>query len=256
MPFLQAQLARVRGPFGKKLPISSVTRDHLERLGVTQGSLDFYEGAIVRLASTGPPDQLEALAGRLAQILNNISMDNERGARVLMDEMLRSAVHTAAQPFLATVIVPDMKLAIDTGEGITIHHPETGYQLSITGHIDYTLVGCLPENRAADNLAHYLPEAVAQALTLITYSGTDKVYFCLTTGLTWIFVILVKNGTGNFVYYHSQPRVIDWRLLSSRSYGPNTLRSLDQVMKLIQEWLTPSNGSFDLLFQLAPSVDE
>ncbi|TFK69573.1 hypothetical protein BDN72DRAFT_897150 [Pluteus cervinus] len=75
----------------------------------------------------------------------------------------------------------------------------------------------------------YIPEAVGQAISLLTSRNLPEVRFCLTDGAIWMFFIL-KRQDQTFMYYQS----------AMRFFGHAA--QLRQTIVLLCEWLRPTKA--------------
>jgi len=91
----------------------------------------------------------------------------------------------------------------------------------------------------------FLPEAVGQALALAKLTSEKSVRFCLSNGTSWIFAVVIDNGT--LAYHESTIRRLESSTMKER--GEAALDRVQQLLVLIREWLNPTdaNGLYKLI---------
>ncbi|KAF5339854.1 hypothetical protein D9611_009067 [Ephemerocybe angulata] len=146
-----------------------------------------------------------------------------------------------------------------------------GYEVTFSGSVDYAIVEYVPD-QAGDHrarlvgpdpfveeyvyqvaegrlflveakrqpagktsLGSFIPEAVTQAMVVLSNSKEDTVRFCLSDGEKFIFFIL-KRENSSYTYYRS---------ITQNLYRPGNAHFEDQlrrVVGLLLEWLRPTGG--------------
>ncbi|PPQ74684.1 hypothetical protein CVT26_007667 [Gymnopilus dilepis] len=227
----------LRGAKKPKLSFSSFTKTELEILGVRRGRLVFKQKALHDLATKTTSQaaaEVKALRARIIDIYDLVNMDYEAGSRMILDAVLLALGKTSL-PGCAVAILPEMRIA--TGDGIKVRNPATGYELWLTGNIDYAVIGYKDELDNKDRLigvdnsrhdalkvaqSHFIlieakhqndgeplassmPEAVGQAIAVAELTSHTEIRFCLSNGRSWFFGIL-KNEASGWVYYQSTAR--------------------------------------------------
>ncbi|KAI9068072.1 hypothetical protein FKP32DRAFT_1535239, partial [Trametes sanguinea] len=208
------------------------------------------------------------LRTRLLEIYNHVSMD-VTGARMILDAMLLALpkLVTRSQTGLDIAIMPELRLA--PTDGVQITNSQTGYQLWLTGSVDYAvikytldddgnnkgkfdarllgsgglrknnvlkiargrlfLVKAKRENPDRSGLASYVPEAVSQAMAVIKSTGSPRVRYCLSNGATWLFCLLMFENN-QWRNYVAPPLQLKDRIEASDE-------GLRLIVQLLLEWV-------------------
>ncbi|KDQ55015.1 hypothetical protein JAAARDRAFT_134414 [Jaapia argillacea MUCL 33604] len=240
----------------------------LLKLGVTRKRLVFSSDKLDRLADGLTPKaqtEVPKLRARLLDIYAHVNMDvGHAGSRMLLDAVLLSLASIVSDGRSNVAIFPEMNIVPQ--DGVQILNPLSGYQVWLSGNVDYAVVQYQDESDNRDrllglggtredvfdiaegrlflveakrhvsegsSLGAYMPEAVSQALALATLTSRKEVRFCLSNGQTWIFSLL-KSEEKKWVYYESAARQLN-HILVELSDKP-----LRQIVQLVLEWLTPS----------------
>jgi len=233
----------------------------------------------------GVPEEIMSLRTRLIEIYDHVNMDFEAGSRMLLNAVLLTIAKMTSgrNADTSVAILPEMRLS--SGDGIVVANPDTNFQAWLTGHVDYGVVQYLDQDdnkarflgvdasrdgilqladgrlflveakRISDkeaNLSHHMPEAVGQAIALSELTGQNTVRFCLSNGHSWIFAILVKDeSTGQRTYYESSPKYLDKNVILDASRDAS-LNSIQQIVELVLQWLSPTVASPESLYTLKP----
>ncbi|KAJ3515144.1 hypothetical protein NLJ89_g1955 [Agrocybe chaxingu] len=80
-------------------------------------------------------------------------------------------------------------------------------------------------------LSAFVPEAVTQAMSVMSNSNQNVVRFCLSDGFRFIFFVL-KQENGRYTYYQSTAREL-------RPEDPAFDERLKEIVHLLVEWLHP-----------------
>src|ERR1700722_10371168 len=64
----------------------------------------------------------------------------------------------------------------------------------------------------------------------------NRVRFCLSNGLLWIFAILEKGENGKRAYYESTPRYIDKKV--GQTQFENSHRGIQEIVELVLQWVS------------------
>jgi len=243
----------------------SFTKVEILALGVRRGRLVFNTSAIQALVlktTSHAAAEVQALRTQISDIYGRVNMDYEAGSRMILDAILLALGKTLSGE-CAVAILPEMK--IGTGEGIQVRNSATGYELWLTGSIDYAVIGYKDEldnkerllgvdssrddaltvaqsrfllieakrQNNQESLSSSVAEGVGQAIAVAEFTSQPQVRFCLSNGRSWIFCILTKDGSG-WVYYESSAR----HLKEALSEG-----SVAEIMELVSKWLTPTGES-------------
>lgn len=146
------------------MSFSTVSMSELQQLGVQYGRLIINEPVLATLASSPPPKvatEIQVLTGRLIEIYDCVNMNvsfyfslfflsrrnvslmlflcqYEAGTHMLLDAILLSLRRIASAPPLDVAIFPELPLASADGAHITNYR--SGYELFLTGSIDYAVI--------------------------------------------------------------------------------------------------------------------
>lgn len=154
---------------------------------------------------------------------------------MILDAILLALAEIASTQKRGVAILPEMRIA--QGDGVQVSNPVSGYELWLSGNVDYVVIEyedvrdykdrlLAPGGSREDafdisqghlflveakrqsleqSLVSYIPEAVSQAIALLRSANLPEVRFCLSDGQTWIFFILqLANET--LTYYESATR--------------------------------------------------
>ncbi|KIJ42161.1 hypothetical protein M422DRAFT_60388 [Sphaerobolus stellatus SS14] len=256
----------------QRVTFSTVTSEDLKKAGVTRKPLYFDPAKVIQLAeglTMNAEAEIVDLYSRIKKIYARVNMDVS-GSRMVLDSILLALAEIISDKQRGVAILPEMRIA--QGDGVPITHPVSGYELWLSGSVDYAVIdyedmrdykdrllapggsredtfniakGCLflvaaKCQSSVQSLASYIPEAVSQAIALLKSASLPEVRFCLSDGQTWIFFILkLENGTP--IYYESATRRL------SRDALENSDMPLREIVQLICEWLRPTmTGLFEL----------
>ncbi|KAF6741953.1 hypothetical protein DFP72DRAFT_941022 [Ephemerocybe angulata] len=230
-----------------KVSFSNASMTELENLGVEEGYLVFVNGKLNSLLEENKKDDLlnksfNDLLSQLHKIYQRVNMDYEAGARTVLDAILLflGDVISVKSPHRDIAIIPEMK----PHEAL---FKKDGYEVTFSGSVDYAIVE-YEADQAGDHrarlvgpnsfgetyvyrvgagrfflveakrqagktsLVSFIPEAVTQAMVVLSNSKKDTVRFCLSDGEQFIFFIL-KRENGSYT-----------------------------VVGLLLEWLRPTGG--------------
>jgi len=203
------------------------------------------------------------LHSRIKKIYARVNMDYEPGSRMILDAVLLALAEIASTQKRGVAILPEMRIA--QGDGVQISHPVSGYELWLSGNVDYAVIEyedvrdykdrlLAPGGSREDvfdiskgrlflveakrqsleqSLVSYIPEAVSQAIALLRSTNLQEVRFCLSDGQTWIFFIL-RLANETLTYYESATRRL------SRDVVENSDLPLREIVQLVCEWLRPT----------------
>ncbi|KAF8071973.1 hypothetical protein FPV67DRAFT_1560692 [Lyophyllum atratum] len=213
--------------------------------------------------ATNAEAEIADLHSRIKKIYARVNMDYEAGSRMILDAILLALAEIASTQKSGVAILPEMRIA--QGDGVQISHPVSGYELWLSGNVDYAVIEyddvrdykdrlLAPGGSREDafeiakgrlflveakrqslqqSLVAYIPEAVSQAIALLKSANLPEVRFCLSDGQTWIFFIL-KSENGTLTYYESAARRL------SRDVVENSDLPLREIVQLVCEWLSPT----------------
>lgn len=248
-----------------RLTFSTVKSEDLSNVGVVRKLLFFDSFQVAELAKALPAN-LEAevtdLHSRIKKIYGSVNMEYETGARMILDSILLALTEIASFNQRNVAILPEMK--IPPADEVQITHPVSGFQLWLSGNVDYAVIeyenvrdykdrllaaggsrdavglskGRLflveaKRQNSDNNLLSNIPEAVSQAIALLKSANFLEVRFCLSDGQSWIFFIL-KSENGILTYYESAIRRL------SREVVENSDSQLREIVQLVCEWLKPT----------------
>lgn len=267
-------LAKAKKP---RLGFSSVNEDHLRSLGVKKGWLTFTSLLEDRVANM---DQITVsavmtLCDRIQEIYAYVNQDSEPGSRMIFDTILITLAKITDKLYLGkkVAILPEMR--IGPSDGIHVKNANTGFELCLTGNVDYgvLLYDDTPRNRArflvrgapkenvlrmakgcfflvedkrlkCSALSSHVPEAVSQAIALLKATlNIEEVRFCLSDRETSLFFILQEEGE-SFIYYESSA----FQLQNPFLQVDTSLTELRTIISLVTEWLnvSPTSGLYRL----------
>jgi len=182
---------------------------------------------------------------------------------MVLDAILLAVTQIFSTQKSGIAILPEMRIA--QGDGVKICHPVSGYELRLSGNVDYAIIEyddiednkdrlLLPGASRDDtfeiangrlflveakrqnleqSLKSCIPEAVSQAIALLKSTNLTEVRFCLSDGQTWIFFIL-KLENGILTYYESAPRRL------ARDIVEDSDLQLRVIVRLVCQWLKPT----------------
>ncbi|KAF6760597.1 hypothetical protein DFP72DRAFT_882690 [Ephemerocybe angulata] len=255
-----------------KVSFSDASMTELENLGVEEGYLVFVNGKLNNLLEENKKDDLlnksfNDLLSQLHKIYQRVNMGYEAGARTVLDAILLflGDVISVKSPHRDIAIIPEMK----PHEAL---FKKDGYEVTFSGSVDYAIVEYEPDqagdHRARlvgpdsfgetyvyqvaegrffflveakyqtgkDSLGLFIPEAVTQAMAVLSNSNEDTVRFCLSDGEQFMFFIL-KRENSTYTYYRS---------ITQSLYRPGNPQffedQLRRVVTLLLEWLHPTGG--------------
>jgi len=189
---------------------------------------------------------------------------------MIIDAIVLALTEIASAEQRNVAILPEMRLA--QGDGVQITHPVSGYELWLSGNLDYAVIEyenvwdykdrLLAPGGSRDDafdiskgrlllveakrqsleqtLVSYIPEAVSQAIALLKTANLPEVRFCLSDGHSWLFFLL-KSEDGELTYYESATRRLSRDVLESSDMP------LREILQLVCEWLRPAaTGLFEL----------
>ncbi|KAF8479244.1 hypothetical protein DFH94DRAFT_47310 [Russula ochroleuca] len=250
-----------------KVSFSTVCAEDLKKAGVTSGRLVFEPAKLSELTeglTANTEAEIADLHSRIKKIYAHVNMDYEAGSRMILDAILLALAEIASTQKRGVAILPEMR--IGQGDGVQISHPDSGYELWLSGSVDYVVIdyedvrdykkrlvgpgGSRQEvaldiskgrlflveakhQSAEKYLISCIPEAISQGIALLKSANLPEVRFCLSDGQTWIFFIL-KLAYGTLTYYESA----SYRL--SRDVLENSDLPLREIVQLVCEWLRPS----------------
>jgi len=186
----------------------------------------------------------------------------------------------------AVAIFPDMRLdnrtlvhgklvngRLDEGKGIVVSHHLLGYEVRLTGTVDYGviqypleldnkelyigryncrdlvltlatsqlfLIHAKYQGDEISSFIHHIPEVVSQAAAFCEVTKQDTVHFCVSNGTTWVFYILMKAANGERVYYKSSSRQLFREYVQSENERVS-LPPVQEILELVYEWLEPTD---------------
>ncbi|KAF5348893.1 hypothetical protein D9756_009824 [Leucocoprinus leucothites] len=246
-------LAKAKKP---RLGFSSVNEDHLRSLGVKKGWLTFTSLLEDRVANM---DQITVSAVMtLCDRIQEIYAYSEPGSRMIFDTILITLAKITDKLYLGkkVAILPEMR--IGPSDGIHVKNANTGFELCLTGNVDYgvLLYDDTPRNRArflvrgapkenvlrmakgcfflvedkrlkCSALSSHVPEAVSQAIALLKAT------------------LNIEEEEGeSFIYYESSA----FQLQNPFLQVDTSLTELRTIISLVTEWLnvSPTSGLYRL----------
>ncbi|KAG9309681.1 hypothetical protein JVU11DRAFT_10353 [Chiua virens] len=256
--------AILQGAKKPRMTFSAIKHEDLKNAGIERKRLYFERVKLAELTK-----DLTTNAAAHAEIVDlhsrikKIYCTREHGcSRMVLDAVVLALAEIVSTEKSGVAILPEMR--ITPRDGVQISHPVSGYELWLSGSVDYAIIQyddlkdyksrlLLPGGYREDaieiakgrlllveakrqgerDLASYIPEAVSQAIALLKTAKLPEVRFCLSDGQTWIFFIL-KSENGTLTYYDSPPR-----LLSRESVAASDA-DLREIVLLVCEWLRPT----------------
>ncbi|KAF8141943.1 hypothetical protein EV363DRAFT_1392347 [Boletus edulis] len=246
----------------------------LERkAGVMRKRLMFDDAKITDLTNgliTDAKAEITDLHSRMKKIYARVNMDYAQGSRMILDAILLALADISSTKQRGIAILPEMRIA--QGDGVQISNPISGYELWLSGHVDYAVIeyedvrdyksrllspggsredafeisaGRLflveaKRQSLSHSLVSHIPEAVGQAVALLRSANLSEVRFCLSDGHTCIFFVL-KSENGMLIYYESAARRL------SRDLLENSDLPLREIVQLMCEWLRPTTTDLFVL---------
>lgn len=265
---LEVILGNVKKP---RVTFSTVKLEDLKTVGVERKRLIFDDSMVMSLMdsiTTEVDAEVKDLHSRVQKIYKHVNMDFEPGSRMILDAVLLALTEIASiqqgVERREVAILPEMRIA--PGEGVRVVNPVSGYEIWLSGNVDYAVIAYddVKDNKARllrpggsrqdalliargqlflveakrqgeRDLSSYTPEAVSQAIALLKSANLEEARFCLSDGETWIFFIL-KSENGKLTYYESAPRLLNRYLLEHSDM------SLREIVQLVCEWLRPTQA--------------
>lgn len=131
----------LRGAKKPKVTFSTVVLDDLKKAGLTRKRLVFSAQKVTELANGLPRDVENLLAdlySRIKKIYTYVNMDYEPGSRMILDAILLALAEVASGEQREVAILPEMRIA--QGDGVQITHPNSGFELWLSGNVDYAVI--------------------------------------------------------------------------------------------------------------------
>lgn len=263
----------LRGAKKPRLSFSTVTSEDLQSAGIVRKRPIFKPEKVTELAkglSPAAEDELVDLHSRIKKIYACVNMDYEPGSRMILGAVLLALAEIASAEQRSVAILPELRIA--QGKGVQITHPTSGYELWLSGNVDYAVIEYEEDEDNKDRLLapcgsrddafviskgrlvlveakrqsfnrtliSYIPEAVSQAIAVLKSANLPEVRFCLSDGQSWIFFIL-KSENGKLTYYESAICCL------SRDVVESSDVPLREIMQLICEWLRPNTTGLFVL---------
>jgi len=256
----------LKGAKKPRVTFSTLASEDLKKAGVTRKRLAFVPTKVTELTeglTTEAKVEIVDLHSRIKKIYARVNMDYEPGSRMILDAILLALAEIASTQQKEVAILPEMRIA--PGDGVQISHPVSGYELWLSGNVDYAVIEyedvmdnkdrLLAPGGSRDDafeiangrlflveakrqgpdrtLVSYIPEAVGQAIALLKSANLPAVRFCLSDGQRWIFFIL-KSENGTLTYYESAIRSLSREALEGSDLP------LREIVQLVCEWLNPT----------------
>ncbi|KAL0945712.1 hypothetical protein HGRIS_014860 [Hohenbuehelia grisea] len=137
----------------RKVTFSTISGIELERLGIESGVLEFHQSVRERLLNGEPSmfkDEMNDLTRSLKVIGDCVSMNYEVGARVYLDAILITLRKIALESSKDIAILPEFSLT--PADGVRLVNKENGYEVTITGSVDYAVIKYERNEDSADRL--------------------------------------------------------------------------------------------------------
>ncbi|KAG6374753.1 hypothetical protein JVT61DRAFT_4129 [Boletus reticuloceps] len=258
----------LKGAKKPRVTFSTITSDDLKKAGVMRKRLMFDDAKITGLTNgltTDAKADIADLHSRIKNIYARVNMDYEPGSRMILDAILLALADIFSTQQRGIAILPGTRIA--QGDGVQISNPVSGYELWLSGHVDYAVIEYEDVRDYKDRLlapggsredafeistgrlflveakcqslsdihilVSHIPEAVSQAIALLRSANLSEVRFCLSDGHTWIFFVL-KSENGMLIYYESAARRLSRDLLEISDVP------LRDIVQLVCEWLRPT----------------
>lgn len=114
----------LRGAKKPRLSFSTVTSEDLQSAGIG--------------LSPAAEDELVDLHSRIKKIYACVNMDYEPGSRMILGAVLLALAEIASAEQRSVAILPELRIA--QGKGVQITHPTSGYELWLSGNVDYAVI--------------------------------------------------------------------------------------------------------------------
>ncbi|KAN0128991.1 hypothetical protein V8E53_013141 [Lactarius tabidus] len=207
-------------------------------------------------------------------LFGRLTLQYDLGARIILDAILLALRKISSTQQRDVAIIPTMSMTTGQDDVTLISHPVSGYQLRLSGKVDYAMIdydddemGNMPllvvsggyraARRYIENHnclfplveAKYrgkgltdgppfidcIPKAVSQAIVMLKSAKLPEVRFCLSDGERWKFFILKSEGD-TLTYYDSGVHY-----LSMGRDGRDVGRiPLAELAVLLREWMRPT----------------
>ncbi|KAH9176685.1 hypothetical protein EDB89DRAFT_1881619 [Lactarius sanguifluus] len=248
----------------------------LSRMGMVLNHLDALKDELYGIEET--EEEMLTISEHVLQlenILQGAKKPYEPGSRMILDALLLTLRKITSTQEFDIAILPEMR--ITHGDGVQLSHPTSGYELWLSGNVNYAVIGyekdknmdnynrllvpggsrwhtfeiassCLFlveanwQCQSEEGLSTHFPEAISQAIALLKIANLPEVRFCLSDGQAWIFFIL-KSENNTLTFYESTTHCL------SRDNVENSDLPLRKIMQLLREWASFSMGSLIYLLR-------
>ncbi|KAF8556144.1 hypothetical protein OG21DRAFT_1495807, partial [Imleria badia] len=125
----------------ESVPFKMVTEEDLEKVGVTRKQLDFEPVKVTKLMdalSESAENEIADLHAQIKKIYAHVNMKYESCSHMIIEAILLTLAELASTQTRGIVILPEMK--ITQGDGVCISHPVSGYELWLSGNVDYMVI--------------------------------------------------------------------------------------------------------------------
>lgn len=228
--------------------------------------LKFVPERLTQLAKELSPNaeaEVVDLHSRLKKIYARVNLNYGTGSRMIFDAILLALAEIVSNEQYGVAILPEMRIDKGGGEGVLITNPVSGYELWVSGNVDYVAIeyedvsynkDCLldsnglsylhlarghlflvKEKHQDQVLSFSIPEAVSQAIALLKSAKLPEVRFCLSNGEIWMFFVLKMDLKDETLTYFESPPL---RLSKTELFRSDL--ELRKIVQLICEWLKPT----------------
>ncbi|KAG5649264.1 hypothetical protein H0H81_005035 [Sphagnurus paluster] len=139
---LEVILGNVKKP---RVTFSTVKLEDLKTVGVERKRLIFDDSMVMSLMdsiTTEVDAEVKDLHSRVQKIYKHVNMDFEPGSRMILDAVLLALTEIASiqqgVERREVAILPEMRIA--PGEGVRVVNPVSGYEIWLSGNVDYAVI--------------------------------------------------------------------------------------------------------------------
>ncbi|EED77110.1 predicted protein [Postia placenta Mad-698-R] len=198
----------LRGAKKSRLSFSTVTPEDLQSAGIVRKRLIFRPEKVTELAKGLSPDEIVDLHSRIKKIYARVNMDR------------------------SVAILPKGRIA--QGKGVQITHPTSGYELWLSGNVDYAVIEYEEDEDNKDRL--------------LAPCGSRDDAFVISKGR--LVLVEAKRQSLNRTLISYIPEAVSQAiavLKSAKDIVESSDVPLREIMQLVCEWLRPNTTGLFVL---------
>ncbi|KAF8547413.1 hypothetical protein OG21DRAFT_1527175 [Imleria badia] len=240
----------------RRLTFSTVSREDLEKVGVTEKRLTFLPAKVTELTNGLPTSAAEIvdLCARIKWIYACVNMDH--GSHMILEAILLALAGISSTQKRGIAIIPEMTIA--EGDGVHIAHSVSGCELWLGGKVDYMVieyehihkghvVGSGGSREHTFDLSRgpmFLIEAKYESFEQTILDFIPQAVSCAVALLRLSNLPELENEI--LTYYESPARCL------SKDALENSDMPLREIVQLLHEWLSPTRTDL-LIFSAHPA---